>query len=107
MKQKNDTAAKSPGVIEHVFSVPVDFESEKHEKIVINLDGLTGRDMSIAKSDWAKLGHFSHSPSIDPVFCNIVACKAAGMPIEFMDYWPAKDYMAIGQAVSNFLLGLA
>jgi hypothetical protein len=102
--EKKDIAAQLSGIIEHTFSVPVNFESEIYEKIEIDLNKLTGRDMSIAKSDWAKGGNFSHSPSVDPVFCNIVACKAAGMPSEFADYWPGKDYMKIGQEVSNFLL---
>ena len=42
---------------------------------------------------------------VDTDFCVYLAAKAAKLPIEFMENLPAKDYCAIGQEVSNFLLG--
>lgn len=102
--QKKDAAVKSIGVIDHTFSRPVEFESEKYEKFEINLDALTGRDLSIAKSEWALAGKFSPMPATDQDYCATVACNAAKMPREFADYWPAPDYTAICQKVSNFLL---
>lgn len=92
-------------MITHDFKKPVDFEGAKHESIAMDLDALTGRDISQVKSEWAMDGKFSPVPSADLDFCAMIACRAAGLPKEFADALPARDYLAVTQKVSNFLLG--
>ena len=41
----------------------------------------------------------------DSDFCVYLAAKSAKLPVEFMENLPAKDYCAIAQEVSNFLMG--
>lgn len=90
---------------EHVFVQPVEFEGSSYESIEMNLDGMTGRDISKAKSQWAQAGNFSPVPATDLDFCALVACESAGLPKEFAEALPAREYLAITQKVSNFLLG--
>ena len=90
---------------EHVFANPVEFEGEHYDRLDMNLDSLTGRDISKVKSQWAQAGNFSPIPAADTDFCMMIACHAAGLPAEFADVLPAREYLAITQKVSNFLLG--
>ena len=72
--------------MKYILSKEYEFEGQKYTEIELNLDVLTGKDVSAVKREWAR-------------------AKAAKLPIEFMENLPAKDYCAIGQEVSNFLLG--
>lgn len=112
MTQKNDeslppteTATNSAdGVVVHRFSKPVTFEGQEIEELRMYLDGLTGRDISQVKSQWAAAGNFSPMAAADMTFCIMLACKAAKQPLELADVLPAKEYVKVQQEVSNFLL---
>ena len=83
--------------MKYILSKEYEFEGQKYTEIELNLDVLTGKDVSA--------GNISPLVAVDTDFCVYLAAKAAKLPIEFMENLPAKDYCAIGQEVSNFLLG--
>ena len=91
--------------IEHTFSKPVNFEGQEIKSIKMDLDSLTGRDISQVKSQWAHAGNFSPVPAADTDFCVMVAARASKQPLELFDVMPAKEYLGITQKVSNFLMG--
>jgi len=90
--------------MKHVFKNPYTFEGEEVNEIELNLDSLSGKDVSAAKREWMRLGNFSAMPAADPDFCVLLAAKAAKRPYEFFDSLPAREYCAIAQEVSAFLL---
>ncbi|MBE0470514.1 MAG: phage tail assembly protein [Methyloprofundus sp.] len=90
--------------MKHEFDKPVKFEEKEYKHIDLNLDSLTGKDMSVIKRQWAGEGNFSPVPAADMTFCEYVAAHASKMPQEFFEALPAKEYMKVTQAVSNFLL---
>lgn len=101
---QNVNAGKVSGATPHQFAKPVNFEGQEIKQILLDLEGLTGKDISRVKSAWAQAGNFSPVAASDLDFCAMVACKAAGQPYEFADALPAKDYVKLAQEVSNFLL---
>lgn len=90
--------------MQHVFKKPYEFEEKEYKEINIDLDSLTGEDVDAVKTQFSAAGKFAALPTTDYEFCNMLAARAAKLPIEFFKGLPAKEYCAIGQAVSNFLL---
>lgn len=91
--------------MKHIFTKPYNFEGKEYTELELELDSLTGRDVSSVKRQWAGEGNFSAMPSTDSDFCIMIAAKAAKKPVEFFYSLPAKEYAKLAQAVSNFLLG--
>jgi hypothetical protein len=81
---------------------PVNFEGNEVTEISMDLESLTGRDISSIKSEWAMAGKFSPVPAADIDFCILAACRASGQPAELFDLLGSKDYMRVSQEVSNF-----
>lgn len=90
--------------MKHVFDQPFDFEGTEYTELEIPLESLNGRDISVAKREWAAGGNFSPVPVADSDFCASVAARACKLPVEFFYSLPAKEYTKLTQAVSNFLL---
>lgn len=91
--------------MDYKFSKPYTFEDKVFENITFDLDALTGRDIAAAKKEFAATGNFSAVPAADSEFCALVLARACKQPKEFFDGLPAKDYCALTQQVTNFLLG--
>lgn len=91
--------------MEHKFAKPYNFEGKDYESISFDLDALTGRDIAAAKREFAAAGNFSAVPAADSEFCALVLARACKQPKEFFDGLPAKEYCALTQQVTNFLLG--
>lgn len=89
--------------MKHTFKKPYNFEGQDFEELEVPLDSLTGKDLSIAKSQWALAGNFSPMPSTDLDYCAAIAARASKQPIEFFEQMPAREFNKITQAVSNFL----
>lgn len=87
------------------LSKPYQFDGVEYKEIELDLDSLTGRDVSAAKKDWARQGNFAAITAVDVDFCACLAAKACKQPVEFVEGLPAKDYCRVAQEVSNFLLG--
>lgn len=90
--------------MKHVFSNTIEFEGQEHKEIDLDLEALTGKDISQAKRIWAMDGNFSPVPAADMDFCAAIAAQASKLPMEFFDALPAREYTKLTQAVSNFLL---
>ncbi len=88
-----------------VFSKPYIFDGKEFSEIDVDMDGLTGRDVSEAKREWSRNGNFAAVMAIDVDFCAYLGAKAAKQPYEFVEGLPAKEYCKLAQVVSNFLLG--
>ena len=90
--------------MKHVFSKPYEFEGKQYKEIDIDLDTLKGSDVSAVKTQFSAAGKFAPVPTTDIDFCVMLAARVAKQPIEFFNDLPAKDYCAVAQGVSNFLL---
>lgn len=90
--------------MKYTFPNKVEFEGKQYADINLDLESLTGADMSAVKREWTAAGNFSALVSTDMDFCACVAAKAAKLPLEFFTALPAKEYIKITQTVSNFLL---
>lgn len=90
--------------MKHVFSKPYEFEEKEYKEIEINLEELKGSDVAAVKTQFSAAGKFAAVPTTDLEFCIMLAARVAKQPIEFFTELPAKDYCAIAQGVSNFLL---
>lgn len=86
------------------LSRPVVFENKVYEELVVDYGCLTGKDVREAKRHFERPGRVSIVLSLDPEFASYMVAKALKVPYEMMDYLPAADYLAITQAMVNFLL---
>lgn len=87
------------------FSKPYEFEGETYEDIEFDLDSLKGSDISAVKRTFSNAGGYSPVPATDSDFCALILARVTKKPVEFFTEMPAKDYCALTQRVSNFLLG--
>ena len=53
--------------MKYPLSKEYEFEGQKYNEIELDLDVLTGRDVSAAKREWSRLGNFSPPRYIAPV----------------------------------------
>lgn len=88
----------------YTFKTPYEFDDTEYSEIEFDLDGVKGSDLSAVKKQFAAAGHFSPVPTADSDFCALLLARVTKMPLEFYSGLPAKDYCAITQMVSNFLL---
>ena len=91
--------------MKHTFSKPYQFEGQTYTELDIDLDSVSGADILLAKRRFASAGGFSPALATDPEFCVFLLARVAKQPIEFFQSMPARDFCALTQAVSNFLLG--
>lgn len=88
----------------YTFAKPYEFEGKTFDKLEFDLEGMTGADFAAAKKQFAKAGNFAAVPAADSEFCAVLLARLAKQPQEFFDALPVKDYCALTQSVSNFLL---
>ena len=86
------------------LSKPFEFEEKTYEEIDLNLDGLKGSDLEEVDNMMTAAGVFAPVPAVHRGYCARVAARASKLPYEFFAELPAKDYYAVTQEVSNFLL---
>ena len=89
---------------EYVFKKPYEFEGKEYKSIEFDLDSLKGSDIALAKKQFSSAGNYAAVPAADSEFCSLILAKVTKQPLEFFTEMPAKDYCAITQMVSNFLL---
>ncbi|WP_303872375.1 phage tail assembly protein [Tepidanaerobacter acetatoxydans] len=89
----------------YTFSKPIKFEGEEYKEIILNLEGLTGKDIKEVSNELVLKGEIMGLAETNKNFLAALAARSAGLPIEFMDYIPAKDFSKITILVQNFLLG--
>lgn len=86
------------------FKKPYEFEEVTYTELEYDLDALTGADISAAKRQYAAAGNFSPIPTTDSDFCVYILARVTKKPLEFFTEMPARDYCALTQQVSNFLM---
>ncbi len=89
----------------HNFSVGYTFEDKIYNSVDIPLERLVGEDIQRILKQWRTAGNMVVIPVLDASFCALCAAAAAHLPIEFFERMPARDYLMLTQAVSNFFLG--
>lgn len=90
--------------MEYTFKTPFEFEGKEYKSLTFNLEDLKGSDIAAAKKQFTAAGNFSALPSADSEFCALILARLTKLPVEFFNDLPAKDYCALTQSVSNFLL---
>lgn len=90
--------------MKHVFTKPYEFEGKTYESLEFDLDSLKGSDFSAAKKELAASGIYSPIPSTDCDYCVILLARLTKQPVEFFSGLPIRDYCALTQKVSNFLM---
>lgn len=88
----------------YTFNKPYEFEGKEYKEIEFDLEGMKGSDFAEAKKQFTKAGNFVALPSADSEFCACLLAKLTKQPLEFFEQMDVKDYCAITQKVSNFLL---
>lgn len=88
----------------HEFEKPFEFEGKTYEQIEFDLEGLKGSDISEAKKRFVKAGNYAVLPAMDSDFCAILLARLCRLPDEFFEQLPAREYCALTQKVSNFLM---
>lgn len=101
----NDVEDERVDINKYTFDEPVNFEGEEYKEIILNLEGLTGKDIKEVSNDLLLQGEVMGLAETNKSFLAALAARSAGLPIEFMDYVPAKDFSKITIEVQNFLLG--
>lgn len=79
------------------------FEGESYDEIKLDLESLTGRDISTLQAERQNRGVVSLMGSFDEDLCRDLACISAGLPTEFGDALPLKDAVRLGRAAKVFL----
>lgn len=90
--------------MKYTFTKPYEFEGKTYNELEFDLEGMKGSDFAEAKKQFAKMGNFAAVPSADSEFCAVLLSRLAKVPLEFFEGLPVKDYCALTQSVSNFLL---
>lgn len=88
----------------HTFAKEYTFEDKTYTEIDIPLDNLKGSDIDRIQKQWRAAGNMAVVPVLEASFCALCAAAAAHLPIEFFERMPARDYLMLTQAVSNFFL---
>lgn len=91
----------------HEFAKPYEFEDKSYERIEFDLDALKGSDLAAAKKRFNTEGNFTVVPAAEPEYCALLLERLTKLPVDFFNNLPAKEYYALTQKVSNFLLGSA
>uniref|UniRef100_A8GLL4 Phage tail assembly protein n=1 Tax=Serratia proteamaculans (strain 568) TaxID=399741 RepID=A8GLL4_SERP5 len=90
--------------MEIVFKKPFKFEGNEYNKLDIDLDAMTGKDITDELNILSNTGHISASAPLDVTFQAHLAARAAKQPVELIMALPAPEFMHICQRVQNFLL---
>lgn len=87
------------------FKTPYEFDGKTYETLEFDLESLKGSDISAVKKQFNKSGNATILPAFDSDFCAMVLARVTKQKLEFFEELPARDYLALTQEVSNFLLG--
>lgn len=90
--------------MKYEFKTPYEFDEKEYKELEIDIENIKGSDISAVKKQFVAAGNFSPVPVSDSDFCAMLLARVTKQPLEFYTEMPAKDYCAITQAVSNFLL---
>jgi hypothetical protein len=101
-------AVRAEGVVGIPLRKPVKFEDVERSELVLDLGGLSGRDIAaIVKEAEAENGYRPIAmPALDPHVQALAAAKAAGVPAGLVMQLDARDFLKVTEAVRDFLANL-
>ena len=99
-KQENIT-----GIITIPFRRPFIFEGNEYKEIKLDLDSLSGKDVIDAETEARAVGVRAVMLESSKAYQAILAAKAAGVTVDFIQALPAKEFSIVTGEVQGFLLG--
>jgi len=88
------------------LSKPIEQNGEEKSTINLDLDGLTGNDLTQAEAEHSvTTGGLSGVPELSKSYLAHVAARAASLPVDDIKQLSAKDFSRVTMEVQNFLLG--
>ena len=87
------------------LSKTIEHNGENLDTINLDLDGLTGADLTQAETEHSiASGGLSGVAELSKSYLAHVAARAAKLPVEDIKQLPAKDFSRVTMEVQNFLL---
>ena len=83
---------------------PIMVDGTEKKELTYNLDDLTGEDIQRVTSELMKKGVPVSTIELDPVFHAALFACSAGLAIEDLNRFSAKDYTAASKVVRDFFL---
>ena len=85
---------------------PIEHEGQTVTELELDLEGLTGEDMTQAEAEHAVMtGGASSVLELSKAYLMHVAARAAKLPVETIKSLDARDFTRVTMEVQNFLLG--
>lgn len=86
------------------FRKPFAFEGKEYKEIRLDLDALSGRDVIDAEAEARAMGVRAIMLESSKAYQAILAAKAAGVAVDFINALPAKEFSRVTGEVQGFLL---
>lgn len=88
------------------FSKPYTFEGTSYTGIDTScLERLTGADLTAINTSLNKRGNTAPVKEIDYTFLEFAIAKAADVPLEFLEFLPAKEFSKIMRRAQAYFFG--
>lgn len=84
---------------------PVTFDEKEVTELDLDLDALTGKDLTNIEQEFTAGGNMAAVPETSKTYLMYVGARAAGVPIELVQAMSAKDVSRLTVQVQNFLIG--
>ncbi|MCL2694392.1 MAG: phage tail assembly protein [Oscillospiraceae bacterium] len=94
----------NPGVYEHTFREPFEYEGQKYTKTIFNFGKLTGKDYLAIENEMLDNNEFMITSESSRGFLYRLAGKAAGIGSDVLVAMPISDFNKIVNAARRFLL---
>lgn len=88
------------------FSKPYKFEGVEYKEIDLSgLEDITGGDVIAVEKQMQKQGVVAAVMEMNAVYTLTMAARVSGLPLEFFNGLPAKEFGKVKRAVQTFLIG--
>lgn len=87
-----------------IFDSPITFEDKEYKELVLDFDGLSGKDMVAAEKETRLLGDNPPVLELNKTYQAVVAAKAAKVKVDLVMDLPAKEFTKVTLLAQSFLL---
>ncbi len=101
---KKDGQTQKSSVITVPFRKPFSFEGKEYTEIKLDMDALAGKDVIDAETEARAMGVRAVMLESSKVYQAILAARAAGVTVDFIQALPAKEFSRVTGEVQGFLL---
>lgn len=84
---------------------PITYEEKEITELDLDLDALTGRDLTNIEQEFVAGGNMAAVPETSKTYLMYVGARAAKVPVELVQSMSAKDVSRLTVQVQNFLIG--